>query len=304
MLYSVVVPVFNEEEVLPHTYQRLKNVLQSMGDHELIFVDDGSADQSLVQLKALAQQDNCVKVLSFSRNFGHQEAVTCGLRYATGDACIIIDADLQDPPEILPQMAKIWQSGVDIVYGKRISRKGESAFKKFTAWGFYRFLGLMGAQKIPKDTGDFRLIDKKVVDFLNALPEQNRFLRGLSAWGGFSSQPFEFQRDERKFGTTKYTLKKMIKLSGDGITSFSSRPLKIPMVLGSVLMFFSCIYFVLSIILSIIKLWGYENIVFSVIFILLSAMLIFMGVMGAYMARIYDEVKQRPLYIISEKINC
>lgn len=304
MQYSVVVPVFNEEEVIKHTYERLKKTLDSMGSHELIFVDDGSTDNSYIILRALAEKDENVKIISFTRNFGHQEAVSCGLAHAQGDACIIIDADLQDPPEILPKMAEIWKSGVDVVYGKRSKRKGESGFKKLTAWGFYRFLSLMGAQKIPKDTGDFRLIDKKVVEFLNSLPEKNRFLRGMSAWGGFTSKAYEFERDERKFGTTKYTLKKMIKLSGDGITSFSSRPLKIPIVMGTVIFSFSIIYLIFAIILTCTKFWEYTHIIFSCIFMILGIILIFLGIMGAYIARIYDEAKGRPVYVIGKKINC
>jgi len=303
MQYSVVVPVFNEEEVISYTFERLKKTLDTMGSYEIIFVDDGSEDKSYEILSEIARKNENIKVISFTRNFGHQEAVSCGIHYAASDACIIIDADLQDPPEVLPQMAEIWKSGVDIVYGKRTKRKGESGFKKLTAWGFYRFLSLMGAQKIPKYTGDFRLIDKRVVEFLNSLPEKNRFLRGISAWGGFSSQAFEFERDERKFGTTKYTLKKMIKLSGDGITSFSYRPLLIPMVLGSAVLTLGCIYLILAIIFAFIEFWNYIHIMLSCIFVLLGIILLFLGIMGAYISRIYDEAKDRPLYVINKKIN-
>ena len=185
MRYSVIVPAFNEQEVLPLTYPRLKSVMELLGDYEIIFVNDGSRDGTLSILKDIAAKDKTVKVISFSRNFGHQEAVSAGMRESSGDAVIIIDCDLQDPPEVIPEMAEKWKAGADIVYGQRIKRKGESALKKLTAYLYYKALHMLGGQFIPRNTGDFRLIDRKVCDVLNSMPERNRFLRGMAAWAGF-----------------------------------------------------------------------------------------------------------------------
>ncbi|MEZ4357268.1 MAG: glycosyltransferase family 2 protein [Eubacteriales bacterium] len=301
--YSVVVPAFNEEEVIEMSYERLSDVMKEIGDYEIIFINDGSRDNTFNILKSIAKEDKAVKVLSFSRNFGHQEAVSAGLEYASGDAVIIIDADLQDPPEAIPHMIKMWQKGTDIVYGKREKRKGETFLKKFTAWGFYRFLNALGAQKIPRDTGDFRLIDRKVVNQLKNMPEKNRFLRGMSAWTGFSQEPYIYVRDERAAGKTKYNLKKMAKLAGDGITSFSNRPLKIPIVTGCIMMPLSLAYLIVSIVLNAVNIWDSMHIIFSVLFLMVSLIFIFLGIMGIYIGRIFDEVKGRPTYIIDELIN-
>jgi dolichol-phosphate mannosyltransferase len=232
MTYSVVIPAFNEQEVLKMSYERLKTVMDKLGDYELIFINDGSRDDTLKILRGIAADDSTVKVLSFSRNFGHQEAVSAGMANASGDAVIIIDCDLQDPPEVIPDMVEKWRAGADIVYGQRLRRKGETAFKKLTAWVYYRALQWLGGQYIPANTGDFRLIDRKVCDTLNAMPEKNRFLRGMAAWSGFNAVPQEYVRDERAAGETKYSMKKMLKLAGDGITSFSNKPLKFPLYLG------------------------------------------------------------------------
>jgi dolichol-phosphate mannosyltransferase len=301
--YSVVIPVFNEEEVLRMSYERLKGVMEPIGDYELIFVNDGSRDDTLKILRELAEKDKTIKVISFSRNFGHQEAVSAGMAHVSGKAVIIIDADLQDPPEVIPEMIAQWKRGTDIVYGKRAKREGETAFKKVTAWGFYRVLNALGAQRVPRDTGDFRLIDRKVADVLNNMPEKNRFLRGMSAWAGFSQQPYEYNREARAAGQTKYTLKKMLKLAGDGITSFSNRPLKLPFVIGISLVALSFVYMVLAIIFWALRMWGVEHFIFSLLFMFIGWMNVSLGVMGIYMGRIYDEVKGRPVYIIDEKIN-
>lgn len=301
--YSVVVPVFNEEEVLMMSYERLKSVMDKIGDYELIFVNDGSRDDTLNILKELAKKDKTVKVISFSRNFGHQEAVSAGMAHVSGKAVIIIDADLQDPPEVIPDMIKQWQQGTDIVYGKRARREGETAFKKVTAWGFYRVLNMLGAQRVPRDTGDFRLLDRKVADVLNNMPEKNRFLRGMSAWAGFTQQPYEYVRDARAAGQTKYTLKKMLKLAGDGITAFSNKPLKLPFVCGITLIALSFVYLVLSVIFWALHMWSEVHFIFSLIFMFIGWMNVSLGVMGIYMGRIYDEVKGRPIFIIDEKFN-
>ena len=303
MKYSVVIPAYNEQEVLHLSYSRLKKVMDTLGDYELIFINDGSRDHTLNILKDMAQKDSAVKILSFSRNFGHQEAVSAGMSKAQGDAVIIIDCDLQDPPEVIPEMVEKWRSGADIVYGQRIRRKGETVFKKLTAWFYYRTLKALGGQYIPANTGDFRLIDKKVCDTLNRMPERNRFLRGMAAWSGFRAEPLEYVRDERAAGETKYSIKKMMKLAGDGITSFSNRPLKFPLYCGITLLLLAIAYLILSIILVSTAVLPYMHILFALVFCLISMILISFGIFGLYLGRIYDEAKARPLYIIEEQIN-
>lgn len=303
MKYSVVVPTFNEQEVLPLSYPRLKSVMDELGDYELIFVNDGSRDDTLKLLKDIATKDKNVKVISFSRNFGHQEAVSAGMAASSGEAVIIIDCDLQDPPEVIPKMVEKWKAGADIVYGQRIKRKGETLFKKFTAWAYYKILKILGGQYIPENTGDFRLIDRKVCETLNAMPERNRFLRGMAAWSGFKAEPFEFVREERAAGKTKYSMKKMLKLAGDGITSFSNRPLKLPLVTGVLLLVLSLAYLVASIILVCLEVFAYIHILFAIAFVFIAALFICLGIFGLYLGRIYDEAKARPVYIIDEKIN-
>lgn len=225
---SVVIPMYYEEEVANECYQRMKGVLTAIAnyEYEIVFINDGSKDKTLEILEEIAKEDKNVKVLSFSRNFGHQCAVTAGIKHVSGDAIVIIDADLQDPPELIPEMLKLWEQGYEVIYGKRKLREGESKFKLLTAKMFYQTLNALSDVDIPKDTGDFRLVDKKVVDVINELPEHNKFLRGLFSWVGFKQTPFEYERKERFAGETKYPLKKMLKLASDGIISFSTKPLK------------------------------------------------------------------------------
>ena len=215
---SVVIPMYYEQEVVDVCYKRVKKVLEELKEkyeHEIIFINDGSKDKTLDILQDIAKVDKNVKIISFSRNFGHQVAVTAGLKYVTGDAIIIIDADLQDPPELIPDMIEKWEQGYEVIYGKRKKRNGESAFKLLTAKAFYTTLNKLSDVEIPGDTGDFRLVDKKVVDVINSLPEHNKFLRGLFSWVGFKQAPFEYERKERFAGKTKYPLKKMLKLASD-----------------------------------------------------------------------------------------
>lgn len=303
MKYSVIIPTFNEQEVLPLSYPRLKAVMDTLGDYELLFVNDGSRDDTLTQLKSIAENDKHVRVISFSRNFGHQEAVSAGMANASGQAVVIIDCDLQDPPELIPKMVKKWEAGADIVYGQRTRREGETAFKKLTAWVYYRILRALGGQYIPANTGDFRLIDRKVCDTLNAMPEKNRFLRGMAAWSGFKAEPIEFVRNERAAGQTKYSMKKMLKLAGDGVTSFSNKPLKAPLTIGIVLTILSLIYLVLSVVMSALGIWNIVHVLFALVFCLLGMLFISLGIFGLYLGRIYDEAKNRPIYVIDEKIN-
>ena len=305
---SVVIPMYYEEEVANECYNRLSGVLKKIEnyEYEIIFVNDGSKDKTLEILETIAKEDKNVKIISFSRNFGHQCAVTAGLQYVTGDAIVIIDADLQDPPELIPDMLKLWEEGNEVIYGKRKTREGESKFKLLTAKMFYKTLNALSDVEIPKDTGDFRLVDKKVVDVVNSMPEHNKFLRGLFSWVGFEQKAFEYERKERFAGKTKYPLKKMLKLASDGIIGFSTKPLKLVGGLGIfsiALSFMILIYAILSFIFKWNNLTpGWTSIMVTVTF-LSGTILISLWMLGEYMARIYDECKSRPQYIIKKKIN-
>ena len=307
---SLVIPMYYEEEVAQTCYDRVKENLDKIKDnynYEIVFVNDGSKDKTLSILKDIAKKDKNVKVVSFSRNFGHQVAVTAGLKYVTGDAVLIMDADLQDPPEVIPDMLKKWEEGYEVIYGKRKSREGESAFKLLTASAFYSFLNKMSDTEIPKDTGDFRLVDKSVIEVINSLPEHNKFLRGLFSWVGFNQYAFEYERKERVAGKTKYPLKKMLKLAGDGIIGFSKKPLKMIYKMA----FFSLFLFVAVIVASIVihvNNWqnvimpGWTTIMLAITF--LSSLILFaLGFIGEYIMRIYDETRQRPQYIVKETDN-
>lgn len=305
---SVVIPMYYEEEVAEECYKRMTGVLKGIEnyEYEIIFVNDGSKDKTLSILEKIANKDKNVKVISFSRNFGHQCAVTAGLQYVTGDAIVIIDADLQDPPELIPEMLKLWEEGNEVIYGKRKTREGESKFKLLTAKMFYNTLNALSDVDIPKDTGDFRLVDRKVVDVINSLPEHNKFLRGLFSWVGFEQKAFEYERKERFAGKTKYPLKKMLKLASDGIIGFSTKPLKMVEGLGifSIIMsFIILIYSLLSYAFSWHNLTaGWTSIMVTLTF-LGGSILVSLGMIGEYIARIYDESKGRPQYIIDKKIN-
>ena len=305
---SVVIPMYYEEEVANECYNRMKKVLGELEnyDYELIFVNDGSKDKTLSILEEIAEKDEKAKVISFSRNFGHQAAVTAGLKFVTGDAIVIIDADLQDPPELIPEMLKLWEDGNEVIYGKRKTREGESHFKLFTAKMFYKTLNALSDVEIPKDTGDFRLVDRKVVDTINQLPEHNKFLRGLFSWVGYKQKAYEYERKERFAGKTKYPLKKMLKLAQDGILSFSTKPLKIVGGLGILSVIIS-IGILLYSILSFAFSWnnltpGWTSLMCTMTF-LGGVILISLWMIGEYIARIYDETKQRPQYIIDKTIN-
>ncbi len=305
---SVVIPVYNEEEVVKKCYVKLKETLENIIDYEneMIFIDDGSKDKTLEFLETIANENKNVKILSFSRNFGHQCAVTAGLRETTGDAVVIIDSDLQDPPELIPEMLKLWEDGNDVIYGKRKKRKGESCFKLFTAKMFYKTLNKLSDVEIPKDTGDFRLVDRKVVDTINNLPEHNKFLRGLFSWVGFKTVPFEYERNERAAGKTKYPLKKMLKLASDGIISFSNKPLKIIGGIGIFSIFISFIILIYALLSFFLK-WndltpGWTSLMVAITFFA-GVQLSSLWIISEYISRIYDESKNRPEYIINKKIN-
>ncbi|MBR3163296.1 MAG: glycosyltransferase [Clostridia bacterium] len=305
---SVVIPMYYEEKVVQECYKRVKENLVKIENYEneIIFINDGSKDKTLEILENIAKQDSNVKIISFSRNFGHQAAVTAGLQYVTGDAIVIIDADLQDPPELIPEMIKLWEDGNEVIYGKRKSREGESAFKLFTAKMFYKTLNALSDVEIPKDTGDFRLVDRKVVDTINSMPEHNKFLRGLFSWVGYKQIPFEYERKERFAGETKYPLKKMLKLAADGIISFSTKPLKILGLLGMFAIIVSVLLLIYAILSYILKLnhlsAGWTSIMVAITFFA-GVQLTSIWIISEYIGRIYDETKQRPQFIIDKKIN-
>ena len=305
-LLSIIVPMYYEELVAYECYHRIKNVvngIESM-DHEIIFVNDGSKDRTLAILKSIAKGDKCVKIIDFSRNFGHQAAVTAGLFNCNGDAIVIIDADLQDPPEIIPEMISKWEEGHQVIYGKRKIRSGESKFKLLTAKYFYRVLSYMASIEIPKDTGDFRLMDRIVVEAFKEMPEQNRFIRGMVSWIGFDQVPLEYNRDDRFAGETKYPLRKMIKFATDGIVSFSTKPLKLTAIFGIGTIGISILLIIYTVITKIMSdtSMGWAS-TMCVILFFSGVQLLSLGVIGEYIARIYYESKNRPLYLVKEKIN-
>jgi glycosyltransferase involved in cell wall biosynthesis len=299
---SLVVPIWNEEAVIPELYRRVVAIMEQTGESwELVCVNDGSTDRSLSLLVELHEHDPRVKVLDFSRNFGHQIAITAGADFAQGDAVIIMDADLQDPPETILRMIEQWRAGYEVVYARRISRQGETKFKLVTAGLFYRILQRITDIHIPLDTGDFRLMDRRVVLAMRHLREQHRFMRGLSSWVGFRQIGIEYERAERFAGETKYPLRKMIKLATSAITSFSYVPLQLATYLGFIMATLSLLGILLTIALRLSGnnfFLGQATTLVSVLF-LGGVQLIFLGIIGEYLGRIYDEVKGRPLYIVS-----
>ncbi len=300
--FSIVVPIWNEEAVIPALYDRVVDVMERTGEPwELICVNDGSQDRSLSMLLALRDEDARVKVLDFSRNFGHQLAITAGADFADGDAVIVMDADLQDPPEVVARMIEQWRAGYEVVYAVRTKREGETWFKLFTASLFYRVLQSITDVNIPLDAGDFRLMDRRVVLAMRHLRERHRFMRGLSSWVGFKQIGIEYERAERFAGETKYPLRKMMRLALNAITSFSYVPLHLATYLGFAFALLSLIGIVLTVILRLsgnFSFQGQATTLVSVLF-LGGIQLIFLGIIGEYLGRIYDEVKGRPLYIVS-----
>ncbi|MCL2611323.1 MAG: glycosyltransferase family 2 protein [Defluviitaleaceae bacterium] len=306
MKYSVVIPAYNEEEVLYACHTALSEVMQNLNEqYELIFINDGSRDKTLSILKELSEKDENIRIISFSRNYGHQIAITAGMDYAEGEAIIVIDADLQDPPSLIPKMLEKWEEGFHVVYAKRIKRKGESFFKKITAKMYYRLLDSLTTIDIPVDTGDFRLIDRQIADILkNDIREKNRYIRGLVAWVGFNQTFIEYERDERLAGETKYPLKKMIKFAVDGITSFSYKPLKIATKIGflfSLAAFIHLSYVLIEAIFFYRTNPGWASLM-SILLFSQGITLIILGIIGEYISRIFKEAKDRPIYLVQETL--
>lgn len=304
---SIVIPVFNEELVLPELFLRLSSVLDKSSDDfesEIIFIDDGSTDSSANLIRSFVNLRDKTKIISLSRNFGHQAAILAGLNQASGDAVLIMDADLQDPPEIIPKFVAKWLGGAEIVYGKRNARNGETVFKRASASIFYRLVSWLTDVEIPRDAGDFRIVDKKLVEILISMDEKSLYLRGIFAWMGFQQEALLYDRDERFAGSTKYPLKKMIKLAWDAVLSFSEKPLAMVMRLGVLISFAAFSIAGFFIIASILNYGWRAPGWLSIILVLLSlsgVQLISIGFIGSYVIRIYRQSKNRPLYLINEK---
>lgn len=303
MEISIVVPLYNEEKNIRLMHDRLvSSILKITSNFEIIYVNDGSNDNSFLELLKLSNEDERVKYINFSRNFGHQIAVTAGLDYSKGAAVVIIDGDLQDPPEVIPEMYALYKEGFEVVYGQRLKRKGDNFFKKITAKYFYRILKKITSINIPLDTGDFRLIDQKIVKDLKNMPEQNKFLRGQIAWLGYRQTSVFFERDERKFGETGYPFSKMLKFALDGITGFSDVPLQFVTKTGIFISFISFLVILYAIFSHFIlerTITGWTSLIISSMFIG-GVQLISVGIIGEYISRINKNVQNRPLYIVSE----
>jgi len=308
MNISLIIPCYNEEEVIETAYGRISKVMESLDSpYEIIFINDGSKDRTLSLLEKISGSDQNVKVLGFSRNFGHQPAVTAGIQCCSGDAAIIMDADMQDPPELIPDMIRQWQEeSANVVYAVRKNRKGESIFKKITAKLFYRFLNSVSEIKLPLDTGDFRLIDRKVINQFNDMKEKKTYIRGLITWVGFKQVPFYYERDARLAGETKYPLSKMLKFASNGIMSFTKKPLEISITLGSINIFVGLaltIYVFISHFSNAIStVPGWASLMIVIIFFS-GIQLLSLRLIGVYLGRVFDEVKSRPDFIIDKKIN-
>ncbi len=302
-LVSVVVPVYNEAEVIGAFYARATSALAAL-DYELVFIDDGSRDTSFEQLCGFAARDPRVHVIKFSRNFGHQIAISAGIDFARGDTVAVIDSDLQDPPEVIVQMIEAWRQGFDVVYGVRSDREGETAIKLITASLFYRLLGRVTNIHIPQNVGDFRLMSRRVVDQLKQLREKDRFVRGLVSWVGFKQTGVTYHRDRRHAGETKYPFRKMVKFAFDGITSFSTLPLKIATWMGYLAAFLAILYLASVFVQKALgyTVDGWATIMVAMLF-MGSVQLICLGILGEYLGRIFTEVKPRPMYVVETHVS-
>ena len=307
-LISLVIPIYFEELIIDELYKRLKAVFDACSDlykFEVIFINDGSTDNSLLLLRELCVKDQSLCVIDLSRNFGHQRAITAGIDYAEGDAVIIMDADLQDPPELIPKLLTRWSDGYEVVYAVRVKRNGESFFKLWTAKQFYKLLDFLSETPIPRNVGDFRLIDRKVVNQLKTLRESGRYVRGLVSWVGYRQCGLDYERDARYAGETKYPLKKMIMFAMDGITSFSGKPLYLASYVGFGIATVAAAWGIVIIVSYIFGFFtgviGWSSLMVAILFIG-GLQIAFIGIIGQYLGRVYDQVKERPLYLVREII--
>ena len=306
-LVSIVSPVYQEEEGIEEFHRRLVAAMEGIDDlaFEVVYVNDGSKDRSLDLLEKIAADDGRVRVVDLSRNFGHQVALSAGVDHAVGDAVVVIDSDLQDPPEVIPEMIQRWRDGFKVVYGVRISRAGETRFKLLTSKIYYGLMDRISEVPLPHQAGDFRLLDRKVVDVLDQMPERNRYVRGMVAWVGFPQCAVEYERDPRFAGSTNYTLARMVRLALDGLTSFSDRPLRLATQLGVIVMALSFAVAGWTIIASLFNIGstsrGWSSLM-AVMLLLGGVQLLCIGVLGEYLGRVYRETKGRPLYVVNEVI--
>jgi dolichol-phosphate mannosyltransferase len=304
-MISVVVPVHNEVETLDELHRRLSAVLDGLGQHEIVLVDDGSDDRSWERMRVLAASDPHVRLIRLSRNFGHQAALTAGLDASRGDAVVVMDADLQDPPELIPELVAKWREGFDVVYGVRTTREGETRFKLLTASVFYRLLRGVSRVDIPADAGDFRLLSRRAVDALARMPERARFLRGMTSWVGFRQAGVSYRRDARYAGTTNYPTRRMITLGLDAITSFSTAPIRVVTSLGFVLVVFCAGVLAWTVYVKLFTdtaVAGWTSLL-AVVLLLGGMQLVALGIIGQYVARIFEESKQRPVYLVEETVD-
>lgn len=302
-MLSVVIPVYNEEQTLPELYRRLTGVLEPLGEHELVLVDDGSADSSWLIMNELAQTDASVRPLRLSRNFGHQAAITAGLDASRGDAVVILDGDLQDPPELIPELVARWRDGYDVVYAVRDTRAGEPRWRLAAISVFYKLLRRFSGDDIPENVGDFRLLSRRVVEALSSMPERTRFLRGMTSWVGFPQTGVGYHREERYAGESKYPLRKLLRLALDGITSFSAVPMQLVAWLGFVLVGFCVAVLAWTIYTRLFTdqaPQGWTSLL-AVVLLLGGVQLLSLGIIGQYIARIFEETKQRPLYFVVDR---
>ncbi len=307
-LVSIVSPVYQEEEGIEEFHRRLVAAMEGIDDDlafEMVYVNDGSTDRSLDLLEKIAADDGRVRVVDLSRNFGHQVALSAGVDHARGDAVVVIDSDLQDPPEVIPEMIQRWRDGFKVVYGVRISRAGETRFKLLTSKIYYGLMDRISEVPLPRQAGDFRLLDRKVVDVLDQMPERNRYVRGMVAWVGFPQCAVEYERDPRFAGSTNYTLARMVRLALDGLTSFSDRPLRLATQLGAIVMVLSFAVAGWTIVASLFDIGstsrGWSSLM-AVLLLLGGVQLLCIGVLGEYLGRVYRETKGRPLYVVNEVI--
>jgi len=304
-VYSIIAPIYNEEGNIPELHRRISEVMESTGETwELICVNDGSKDRSLEMLQAIAAQDPRIKIINFARNFGHQTAVTAGIDHSEGRAVVLIDADLQDPPELILDMIERWKAGYEVVYAVREKRLGESPFKLFTAKLFYRLIYRITDVDIPIDTGDFRLMDEKVVQVLKIMREHNRFIRGMTSWAGFKQTGVQYIRQARNWGETKYPLTKMIRFASDAITSFSYFPLQIMIYVASILGMLALLAIPIVALLRVFfgpTFFGGQATTITIVLLMSSFQFFFLFILGQYLARVYDETRDRPLYIVASR---
>ena len=306
VFYSIVVPAYNEQDTVNLFYERARSTMDALGQPwEIVFVNDGSADGTLEALRALAKKDIRVKYVSLSRNFGHQAALTAGLNHASGKAIISIDCDLQDPPELIPQLCGKWQEGFDIVYARRSNYRKDSLIKRYASMAYYFVLGKTSDVDMPENVGDFRLIDRKVLSILKAMPERARYLRGMVAWAGFSHAFVDYQRPDRQLGDTGYSFKKLVSLGMDGMLNFSLLPLRIGFIIGIVNIILGSLFLLYMVLDTLLfdKYYHLYKFLVVLLFMLMGVLFMFIWILGEYIGRIHNEVKGRPIYIESEKGN-